>query len=899
MSGTITQNPPTSFSIPTLDLVNGPEYSVFLTFNNFIGRVNCLQVTGADIFEQSTKNNNKFLYIGNYAVGNYTMTGTTSDSSTNTGTFTYTLNITPVTILQTNPLSESVITNNSATFTSKLNFDSTTYYAGSSVTCLQTSSSTSLIVDSSGNVSTTGTLSIGTYTASGTTSDSLGDTGTFTYTLIVTDTIDQITPFTGSILDSTSASFNDELKFDPNTYIGSVICLQTFGSTSLIVDSSGNVSTTGTLSSGTYTASGTTSDSLEDTGTFTYTLKVTETIEQIAPLTNNTLTSTSLTFKDELKFDSNTYIGSVTCVKTSGSTSLIVDSSGNVTTTGYLSIGTYTASGTTSDSFGDTGTFTYTLYVSADTIIQTDPTIGFSTEDNSLTFTAELKFVSTTYIGSVTCVTSSGSSPSLIVDSSGNVTTTGSLSFGTYTAFGTTSDSYGNTGNFTYTLFITNIIIQEEPLTGSVIKSGSESFTSKLKFDLTTYYTGSSVTCLQTSPLTYLRVDSSGNVTTTASLSIGSYNASGTTSDGYGDTGTFTYTLTVFDTIIQEEPFSEDVISIESSSFNDELKFDPNTYIGFVTCLQTFGSTSLIVDSSGNVTTTGSLSAGTYTASGTTSDSLEDTGTFTYTLTVSTNTIVQISPFTGNVLTNKSSSFNDQLNFDSNTYIGFVTCVSSSDSSPSLIVSSSGYITTTGYLSFGTYTASGTTSDSYGNFGTFTYTLTVQQRPPCFLSGSKILTDTGYKVVEDLRKGDLVKTLKNDYLPIVLIGKSLIYNSGDNDRIKNRLYNLSINKYDELTEDLVLTGCHSILTDILTKEQEDATLANYGAYPITDGKVRLETYLDDKADPYLENGTFTVYHLALENENYFTNYGIWANGLLVESCSKRYLTELSGMELIE
>jgi len=37
----------------------------------------------------------------------------------------------------------------------------------------------------------------------------------------------------------------------------------------------------------------------------------------------------------------------------------------------------------------------------------------------------------------------------------------------------------------------------------------------------------------------------------------------------------------------------------------------------------------------------------------------------------------------------------------------------------------------------------------------------------------------------------------------------------------------------------------------------------------------------------------------LENENYFHNYGIWANGLLVETCSKRYLTELSNMELIE
>jgi len=185
------------------------------------------------------------------------------------------------------------------------------------------------------------------------------------------------------------------------------------------------------------------------------------------------------------------------------------------------------------------------------------------------------------------------------------------------------------------------------------------------------------------------------------------------------------------------------------------------------------------------------------------------------------------------------------------------------------------------------------------NFSNSTIDKVQLTKPPCFKEGSKILTDKGYKLIEDLRKGDLVKTLKHDYLPIVLIGKSLIYNSEDENRIKNRLYNLSKDKYPELTEDLVLTGCHSILMDILTKEQEDATLANYGAYPITDGKVRLETYLDNKAVPYPLKGTFTIYHLALENENYFSNYGIWANGLLVESCSKRYLTELSGMELIE
>jgi hypothetical protein len=38
--------------------------------------------------------------------------------------------------------------------------------------------------------------------------------------------------------------------------------------------------------------------------------------------------------------------------------------------------------------------------------------------------------------------------------------------------------------------------------------------------------------------------------------------------------------------------------------------------------------------------------------------------------------------------------------------------------------------------------------------------------------------------------------------------------------------------------------------------------------------------------------------LALENNNYYMNYGVYANGLLVETCSKRYIKELSNMTII-
>lgn len=41
-----------------------------------------------------------------------------------------------------------------------------------------------------------------------------------------------------------------------------------------------------------------------------------------------------------------------------------------------------------------------------------------------------------------------------------------------------------------------------------------------------------------------------------------------------------------------------------------------------------------------------------------------------------------------------------------------------------------------------------------------------------------------------------------------------------------------------------------------------------------------------------------LFNIALDNNNHYSNYGIYVNGLLVETCSKRYLKELSNMTLI-
>jgi hypothetical protein len=170
----------------------------------------------------------------------------------------------------------------------------------------------------------------------------------------------------------------------------------------------------------------------------------------------------------------------------------------------------------------------------------------------------------------------------------------------------------------------------------------------------------------------------------------------------------------------------------------------------------------------------------------------------------------------------------------------------------------------------------------------------------CFKEGSKILTNKGYVPVELLRKGDLIKTYLHDYLPIHLIGKSTIYNSGDSERIKDRLYTLPKSELPLLSEDLILTGCHSLLVDGLYHGQMiDMAGSSSGRLYKTDDKLRLFTCFEPKAIPYPEEGNFTIYHFALESQDTHINFGVWANGLLVETSSILGLYELSGMEFIE
>ena len=168
----------------------------------------------------------------------------------------------------------------------------------------------------------------------------------------------------------------------------------------------------------------------------------------------------------------------------------------------------------------------------------------------------------------------------------------------------------------------------------------------------------------------------------------------------------------------------------------------------------------------------------------------------------------------------------------------------------------------------------------------------------CFLEGTKILTDIGYLPIQTLRKGYLIKTINNNYVPIDTIAYRDMDNPICEDRIKDKLYVCSNKEYPSVFEDLIITGCHSILVDSLSEDERAKTIDVLGQAYVTDNKYRLPACVDNRTRPYEKAGVFRIYHIALENDDYFMNYGIYANGLLVETASKRFLKEIATMEEI-
>ena len=164
----------------------------------------------------------------------------------------------------------------------------------------------------------------------------------------------------------------------------------------------------------------------------------------------------------------------------------------------------------------------------------------------------------------------------------------------------------------------------------------------------------------------------------------------------------------------------------------------------------------------------------------------------------------------------------------------------------------------------------------------------------CFKEGTKILCringKDAYIPIDYIEEGTLVKTYKHGYKKCKFNMKEQIKNTKEHSI--NNLYRLPRTNNNELFEDLYITGSHAMLYDNILEREEEAMntlLETYNdKFDIQisnkiDGKYKLIAYYDNTFVEVKQDIVVSIYHLVLENENKYINYGIYANGVLTES----------------
>lgn len=129
--------------------------------------------------------------------------------------------------------------------------------------------------------------------------------------------------------------------------------------------------------------------------------------------------------------------------------------------------------------------------------------------------------------------------------------------------------------------------------------------------------------------------------------------------------------------------------------------------------------------------------------------------------------------------------------------------------------------------------------------------------PICFVKGTKILCYQNntevYIPIEELTTDHYVKTYDHGYKKILFIKQFFIINTTRRPITKkekiNKIYKLAKEDYEELFEDLYVNGGHSILVDTLTEEENRINLKLFKGYKKIGDKIRLLTYINQKAIP--------------------------------------------------
>lgn len=163
------------------------------------------------------------------------------------------------------------------------------------------------------------------------------------------------------------------------------------------------------------------------------------------------------------------------------------------------------------------------------------------------------------------------------------------------------------------------------------------------------------------------------------------------------------------------------------------------------------------------------------------------------------------------------------------------------------------------------------------------------EEPICFNEGTWILClskdfKEEYIQVEKLTCGDIVKTYKHGYRKILAIGKNTMLNNPE--VFSNCMYKMKATAENEMLDDLIITGGHSILVDDLGTNEDTNKTVFHGETLKIDDKFLLASAASPQFEKINEETSFTYYHFTLQNDgDPNARYGVWANGVLTETPS--------------
>jgi hypothetical protein len=174
---------------------------------------------------------------------------------------------------------------------------------------------------------------------------------------------------------------------------------------------------------------------------------------------------------------------------------------------------------------------------------------------------------------------------------------------------------------------------------------------------------------------------------------------------------------------------------------------------------------------------------------------------------------------------------------------------------------------------------------------------------PCFNTDTKILClnkktfEEEYIPVQLLRSGDLVKTYLHGYRKIKYIGVNRFTNDPNN--YNSCMYVIEKNKHQDLIEDLIVTGDHSILVNYVTREERikhRKIKVNEGCI---DNKYLVMSCVSSLFKKITDTKDYVYYHFCVEEDNEEINrkFGVWSNGILSEIPAVSQFNRLNLREL--